>query len=180
MLFQVNLDSSVSMPIILVDTVSSPTLPKSTLSRQGPPGKFYRGRYAVELLGTLRTKGSFARAMLSPEATEIDRSNFRHFMKRLLGEELVGFSSSEFSSFQVLTIFYQFLAPVDGDLLVFCSSTNALSTQKLNIPSNLASAEAVLVSHVSIENYSDFASAANHADNVRWSQYILTVSDSAC
>jgi hypothetical protein len=54
-----------------------------------------------------------------------------------------------------------------------------LSTQKLDIPSNLTSAEAVLASHVSIENYSGFASAANHADNVMWSQYILTVSENA-
>jgi hypothetical protein len=87
--FQVNLDSSVSMPIVLVDAASSSTLPKSALSRRGPPGKFYCGSYAAELLGTLRTKGSFSRATLSPEATEVDRLNFRYFMKRLVGEELV-------------------------------------------------------------------------------------------
>lgn len=90
--FQVNLDSSVSMPILLIDAVSSHTLPKSTLSQRGPPGKFYYGRHAVDLLGTLRSRGSFSRAVLTQEATEINRMNFRHFKKRLLGEELVEFT----------------------------------------------------------------------------------------
>ncbi|XP_006458055.1 hypothetical protein AGABI2DRAFT_115074 [Agaricus bisporus var. bisporus H97] len=90
--FQVNLDSSVSMPILLIDAVSSHTLPKSTLSQRGPPGKFYYGRHAVDLLGTLRSRGSFSRAVLTQEATEISRMNFRHFKKRLLGEELVEFT----------------------------------------------------------------------------------------
>lgn len=86
--FQVNLDSSISVPILLVDTVSSSVFPKFALSQRGPPGKFYRGSYAVDLLGTLRTKGSFARVKLSPDATKVYGVNFGLFVKRL-SDELV-------------------------------------------------------------------------------------------
>lgn len=63
------------------------------MSQRGPPGKFYRGSHATDLLGTLRTKGSFARIQLFPEAIDAHDQNFRHFTKRLSNDELVGMFS---------------------------------------------------------------------------------------
>lgn len=66
---------------------------------------------------------------------------------------------------------------VDRDLLAFCSSSNALFAQRLNIPSGLLSVDGILVAHVSIENYSAFADATVNADDTIWSQYILSAGD---
>ncbi len=63
---------------------------------------------------------------------------------------------------------------VDRDLLAFCSSSNALFAQRLNIPPSLVTAESILVALVSIEDYSAFADATANADGTIWSQYILS------
>jgi hypothetical protein len=63
---------------------------------------------------------------------------------------------------------------IGQDLLTFCSSNQTLFTQRLNISPSLLSDDAILVAHVSIENYSAFADAASNADDFTWSQYILS------
>lgn len=63
---------------------------------------------------------------------------------------------------------------VGQDLLAFCSSSETFFTQRLNISSNLLSADAILAAPVSIENYSAFADAATNADGSTWSQYVAT------
>lgn len=55
------------------------------------------------------------------------------------------------------------------DLLAFCSSDNALMGQRLNVPAALLGLPGgVLVSRVIIENDSEYANAAFHADEARW------------
>ncbi|KAF9454566.1 hypothetical protein P691DRAFT_806734 [Macrolepiota fuliginosa MF-IS2] len=155
--FQINLDASTTIPVLFVDAITSSTFPGSAMSRRGPPGKFYRGSHATDLLGTLRTKGSFARVRLSPEVDARDQ-NFKHLVKRLINGEL-------------------FVAMIDRDLLAFCASGNALFAQRLNVPPSLLSVEGILVTHVSIEDHSAFANATANADDTIWSQYILSADD---
>lgn len=55
------------------------------------------------------------------------------------------------------------------DILVFCSSQNTVIGPLLAFPPVLVGlGETILVSRVVIEDYSAFADAAEHADNVRW------------
>ena len=62
-------------------------------------------------------------------------------------------------------------------ILLFCSSENALLSQRLNISPALQSVPAaILVSKVDVENYSGYADAASRADERRWIQYMATLS----
>jgi hypothetical protein len=70
----------------------------------------------------------------------------------------------------------QFVAVAGMDVLAFCSSDNALISQRLNIsPSLLGQPGEVLVSRVIIENHSAYADAAVNADSREWSRYLLSV-----
>jgi hypothetical protein len=62
------------------------------------------------------------------------------------------------------------------DVLAFCSSDNALISQRLNISSSLLGKSGeVLVSQIIIENHSAYAEAAVNADGREWSRYLPAV-----
>lgn len=65
------------------------------------------------------------------------------------------------------------MAVAGVQILVFCSSTATVVSQRLNAPTALLNDPGkILVSQVNIENYSGYADAAAHADGRRWTQYI--------
>jgi len=67
----------------------------------------------------------------------------------------------------------QFVAVAGIQILVFCSSSNTLLSQRLNVPPPLLNQpNTILVSKVDVENYSGYADAAVDADEQRWSHYV--------
>ena len=56
-----------------------------------------------------------------------------------------------------------------AETLVMCASENSVLGQKLDFPAQLLGlADTVVVAHVDVENYSQYAEAAVHADTARW------------
>jgi hypothetical protein len=134
---------------------------------KGPPGKFYREPFALELLGTLRAEGSSARIVPGPDADESQEQHFNRFRSRLEGGELV--SLNPVFTFCFLNSAVQFVSVAGVEVLAFCSSQNVVLGKRLDVPPVLLGLPStVLVSRVFIENYSAYADAAIRADNVRW------------
>ncbi|KAH9951478.1 hypothetical protein B0H21DRAFT_888396 [Amylocystis lapponica] len=146
-----SLDSAVSLPVILLDVHPRGSfLDRLGKQSRGPPGKFYRDKFALDLLDSLRVEGSAARLSLDPEADERQKEHFKRFCTRLKEAEL-------------------FLEMAGTALVAMCSSENQVLGQKLGMPSTLVGlADGVLVAHVEIVGYSAYADAAIHADDVRW------------
>jgi hypothetical protein len=175
--FFLSLDSSVSVPVLLTAVSPSPSGAPSLdfiveKTPKGPPGKFYQEQSALALLDTLRTGGPSARIVPDSSATDGQKQHFERFRTRLDTGELV---SSAFSTHQTerdlcsRIYFAQFVAMAGVEVLAFCSSENALIAQRLNLPLVLLGVPGrVLVSRVTIENYSAYADAAFQADSVRW------------
>ncbi|KAK7467215.1 hypothetical protein VKT23_004273 [Stygiomarasmius scandens] len=149
--FLLNLDISVSVPVELADSSAGTNLDAAVASSsKGPPGKFYANESALRVLDTLRSSGSSARVIPSRDATDSHKSDFERFLQRLSEDEL-------------------FIASAGSDVLVFCSSGSALISQRLNLPASLIShAGNVLVSWVSIDNFSAYANVIMDVDSLRW------------
>jgi hypothetical protein len=93
--FPLNLDSSVSVPVILRDvnpssSFESPPL-ESIISNasKSPPGKFYKPESGAVLLNTLKTGGPSARLMLTETADSIAIQHFDRFQRRLQAGDIV-------------------------------------------------------------------------------------------
>ncbi|KAG5647235.1 hypothetical protein DXG03_000770 [Asterophora parasitica] len=152
--FFLNLDASVSIPIIL--STRSPASTGSSsfdfiVANKGPPGKFYSEKAALAVLDTVRTCGPSAKILPDSSATPDNKGQFELFQSRLNVGEL-------------------FLALMCPELLLaFCSSDSALLSQRLNIsPTLLGHSGDVLVARVIIENHSAYADAVTDADAQRW------------
>jgi hypothetical protein len=92
--FQLSLDYSVALPLILKDVNSSistsPSLESIVTQRpQGPPGKFYRKEPALAVLDSLATGGSSARVSLDLDSDEKQAQIFERFVAKLRAGELV-------------------------------------------------------------------------------------------
>lgn len=71
----------------------------------------------------------------------------------------------------------QFVACTGVQSWIFCSSSNTVASQRLNIPSHLLNqSNKLLVSKIEIVDYNGYADAAADADSRRWSQYLTSVS----
>ncbi|KAH0583783.1 hypothetical protein H2248_009386 [Termitomyces sp. 'cryptogamus'] len=143
--FFININSSVSIPVILTDVApshpGSPSL-EFIIAKRGPPGVFYSQSAALVLLDTLRTGGPSAKIGLHPSANLDHKNQFEQFRSRLsAGELYAGMAGDEF--------------------LAFCSSDDSLLSQRLNIcPQLLGHPGDIFVERVVIENYSAYAEAA--------------------
>ncbi|KAJ3725855.1 hypothetical protein EV361DRAFT_984646 [Lentinula raphanica] len=148
--FSVTLDVSKKLPVMLTDLSpeDAPVLDKIVHNAsKGPPGKFYSDKSALTILDTLHTGGASAKVILSPNATESETQEFEKLNERLSRNEL-------------------FVLMVDFDLLVFCSSSASLITQRLNIrPSLLSEPGQLLVERVTISNHSAYANAVLQTDD---------------
>ncbi|KAF8965253.1 hypothetical protein BDZ97DRAFT_1812837 [Flammula alnicola] len=150
-----NLDTSVAIPILVADAPQSTrTLFNEKMGTKQVPGKFYRMDAALSLLATVRSAGASAVVTVCEDATTEEKGNFALFHDRLEAGDI-------------------FVAVAGIQILVFCSSSNALLSSRLNAPPSLLNQRGtVLVSQVDVENYSGYADAAANADDRRWSQYI--------
>jgi len=150
-----NLDSSVSIPIALLNAPGSSSNSLSVqIGGKGPSGKFYHMQAALALLETLRASGMSAIVVVDQYGPTEDKEHFIRFSERLDQGDI-------------------FVAISGVQLLVFCSSTATLVSQRLNTPTALLNEPGkVLVSQVKIENYSGYADAAVDADVRRWTQYL--------
>lgn len=167
-----NLDASVSIPVVFV-AASPPDCFSSLTSTKGTPGKFYSTDAALTLLGTVRAVGASAFVIVDEnEATNEEKAHFERFWARLENGDLVS-----------LQFFIpirprqpsnaQFVAMAGVQILVFCSTTNATLSPRLNAPQVLLNQpHSILVSRVDVENYSGYADATANADNRRWVQYV--------
>jgi len=152
--FSLNLDSTVSIPVVLTHPLSSM---ETIVGKRGPPGKFYNQQSAMALLDTLRTGGPSGKVVSNINPTDDQRTHFDRFCSRLNAGEL-------------------FVAVAGMDVLAFCSSNNPSIYQRLNMPPSLLGQQGeVLVSRVIIENHSAYADAAVNADSREWSRYLLSV-----
>ncbi|KAJ3857067.1 hypothetical protein EV368DRAFT_61190 [Lentinula lateritia] len=127
--FLVTIDVAKKIPVVLTDLSpnDASTLDKIVRNASGgPPGKFYSNNAALAILDTLRTGGASAKVIPSPNATESETQELGRFSERLSLNEL-------------------FVLMVGFDLLVFCSSSATLITQRLNIPTSLLSEPASLL-----------------------------------
>ncbi|KAJ3999163.1 hypothetical protein F5050DRAFT_1862811 [Lentinula boryana] len=147
--FSVTLDVSRKLPVILTELSpgNAPILDKIVRNAsRGPPGKFYSDKAALAIIDTFRTGGASAKVIPSPNATEFETQEFEKFSERLSRNEL-------------------FVLMIDFDLLVFCSSSSTLITERLNIPLSLLSEPGkLLAERVSISNHSAYANAVLQAN----------------
>ncbi|KAL6300125.1 hypothetical protein BKA93DRAFT_803028 [Sparassis latifolia] len=146
-----SLDSAVSVPVILRDvTPKGSTLDNVGKNLKGPPGKFYKGEYASNLVDSLRMEGSCARLAIDPNAEEVHKQHLKRFRTCLLAGEL-------------------FVEMIGINLLVMFASENKSFGQKFDIsPTLVGLGDTVVVTHVRIEDFSAYAQAAEHADDGRW------------
>ena len=85
-----NLDSSVSIPIALLDAPgpSSNSL-NVQIGSKGPSGKFYHMQAALALLGTLRASGRSAIVVVDEHGSSEDKDHFIRFSARLERGDIV-------------------------------------------------------------------------------------------
>ncbi|PPR01479.1 hypothetical protein CVT26_015102 [Gymnopilus dilepis] len=150
-----NLDASLSIPVFLASS-SPPDCFKTVNSTKGTPGKFYGPDGALALLGTVRAVGNSALVIIDNQATEEEKHHFELFCSRLEKGDL-------------------FVAMAGLSILVFCSTSNATLSQRLNAPQDLLNKpNKILVSRVDVENYSGYADATANADERRWPPTLAT------
>ncbi|TBU65827.1 hypothetical protein BD310DRAFT_1034097 [Dichomitus squalens] len=149
--FYLNLDPAVSVPITLKDVQASQTfLDGLDSTARNPTGKFYKDSHAIALVGTLKAKRSYARVVPGDASTDEQKKHFERFITRLRAGEL-------------------FIQMNRAETLVMCASENAILGQRLGIPAQLLGlGDTAIVAHVDVENYSQYAEAAVHADTARW------------
>lgn len=71
--------------------------------------------------------------------------------------------------FATLTFYSQFIQMNRAETLVMCASDNAVLGQKLGFPPQLLGlGSTAVVAHVDVEDFSQYAEAAVHADTTRW------------
>ncbi len=167
------LNSEVDIPVVLKDVcaATSPNLrPLNELAlnaTRGPPGKFYKGEAAFELVGALRAGGSCARVALEEEDNKF-KVHYERFQNRLNDGELVRRHPVQCTLCSKIFPF-QFVSMVGENLIVFCSSKNAALGAKLGMPhSLLGPAGNVLVTEVVIEDDVAYIDAVMKADTGRW------------
>lgn len=88
--FFLNLDTSVSIPIVLRN--ASQSIPESlslNMVSNGTPGKFYGAEAALGLLGAIRAGGSSVLVDVDQGASPEDKKGFSHFSSRLQAGNLV-------------------------------------------------------------------------------------------
>ena len=168
--FSLSLDSSAVVPIYLRDVFAETGM--SSLSSivathpKGPPGKFYRGDTASAMVNCLAPGGSSARVEVNENVDVEQKRHFERFRSRLEDGELVWLSDT-FSD-QKLTV-VQFICLSGDEVLAFWSSSNAGFGEKLRAPENLIGLAAIVImSRVTIEDFSSYADAACKAEHVRW------------
>ncbi|PIL23993.1 hypothetical protein GSI_13744 [Ganoderma sinense ZZ0214-1] len=149
--FHLNLDSAVSIPITLKDVHASHTfLDGLDATARNPTGKFYKDQHAIALVETLKAKASYARVTPGETATEDHKKHFERFISRLQNDEL-------------------FIQMNRAETLVMCVSDNAVLGEKLGFPPQLLGlGSTAVVAHVDVEDFSQYAEAAVHADTTRW------------
>ncbi|KAM5535164.1 hypothetical protein V8D89_011100 [Ganoderma adspersum] len=149
--FHLNLDSAVSVPIALKDVYASHTfLDGLDATARNPTGKFYKDDHAIALVDTLKAKASYARVTAGEAATDDHKEHLERFISRLQNGEL-------------------FIQMNRAETLVMCASDNAVLGQKLGFPLQLLGlGSTVVVAHVDVEDFSQYAEAAVHADTTRW------------
>lgn len=164
-----SLDSAVSVPVVFKDAQPSGSfLGCLTNSSQGPPGKFYTEQYALALVDTLRSEGSFARLAIDTSGDETHKRHFERFRARLQGGELVRLPASRLCHKPDKRL-PQYIEMIGLGLLAMCSSDNKFLGEKLHIPATLLGlGGSILVAQVMIDNDSAYADAVIHADDVRW------------
>ncbi|KAH9854226.1 hypothetical protein C2E23DRAFT_89037 [Lenzites betulinus] len=146
-----NLDSSISIPVTLKDTHAPTTfLEKIDANARNPTGKFYKDEAAIVLLNTLDPQASYARVALSDGTTDEQKKHFERFISRISAGEL-------------------FMQVNRFELLVMCASENSVLCQKLGVPAPLQGlVGTVILAHVSIVDHSAYVDATEYADNSRW------------
>ncbi|PPR03632.1 hypothetical protein CVT24_007748 [Panaeolus cyanescens] len=154
-LVALSLDSSLSIPITIHDASNSVFQnSESTFNRIATPGKFYNTSAGGKLLATVRANGACARVELAEDAADEDKKHYSLFSSRLHEGDL-------------------FVAFTGLRSWVFCSSSNTLASQRLNIPSHLLNeSKKILMSNIEVVNYNGYADAAADADGRRWLQYV--------
>lgn len=85
----VNLDASVSIPILLEETIHLPNPMSLRVGGTGIPGKFYNAEAALALLGTVRAGGASALADVDQDASDEEQTHFAHFSSRLGAGDIV-------------------------------------------------------------------------------------------
>lgn len=93
--FFLNLDTSVSIPIVLRN--ASQSIPESlslNMVSNGTPGKFYGAEAALGLLGAIRAGGSSVIVDVDQGASPEDKKGFSHFSSRLQAGDLVSLNLS--------------------------------------------------------------------------------------
>jgi hypothetical protein len=64
---------------------------------------------------------------------------------------------------------YQFIGMVGLAVLIYCSSNNVAISQRLNLPTSLALSEnSILVTQVTIDDISAYASLTDQAKDAQW------------
>ncbi|KAI0082616.1 hypothetical protein K474DRAFT_1654726 [Panus rudis PR-1116 ss-1] len=154
--FSVCVSSSTSFPVSLKEvqtTNDNKHKPLSEVVRAKafcPPGKFYKDQYALDLVSTLRSTGSYAQVVPGEDASEEQKQNFERFRHHLVEGQL-------------------FVATIGQATLAFCSSGMASLCSKLDIPHNLiGSGDHVVVAEVEIVDDGAYFDAAFHATEERW------------
>ncbi|KAI0748119.1 hypothetical protein C8Q80DRAFT_718172 [Daedaleopsis nitida] len=146
-----NLDSAVSVPIMLKDIHASQSfLDGLDAMARNPTGKFYKSQHAIALVSTLVALGSHARFALADGAGDDQKAHLERFISRLEAGEL-------------------FIQMNRAETLAMCASSNSDLAHKLGFPAQLLGlGNTAIVAHVNVENYCEYAEAAVHADNSRW------------
>ncbi|EAU88631.2 hypothetical protein CC1G_12023 [Coprinopsis cinerea okayama7 len=157
--FSINLDADVSIPALFTD-VSPPGTklsPAITVAYKSPSGKFHFERNILSLLDTIRVDPGSARVAVRNDASSETKDHFAQFRMALSSQNEL------------------FIAPSGTQLYAFCSSSNSLVCQRLNIPASLqTSPNQVVVTKIVIENYSAYADVAYRADPSTWTQYLAS------
>lgn len=159
-----------SLPVTLKD-VHAPSSFTENLDNvtRNPTGKFYKDPHSVAMVETLKANGSFARVVVSDGASQEQKAHFDRFIVRLQTGELVSSSSIPLDSVTSTLLFAQFIQMNRTEPLAMCSAENGVLVGKLGFPAALVGlGGAVLVAQVTVENYSNYADAAGHADDSRW------------
>ncbi|KAI0780944.1 hypothetical protein BD413DRAFT_608159 [Trametes elegans] len=149
--FNLNLDPAVSLPVVLKDThASHEFLEKLDSAARNPTGKFYEDQFSLALVETLRPHKSYARVAVGDDSPEDHKQHFKRFLSRLQAGDLF----IQMNRFEPLVMF---------------AGENIALGQKLDVPAPLLGlAGTAVVAHVSIEDHSAYAEAAEHADSSRW------------
>ncbi|KIP08758.1 hypothetical protein PHLGIDRAFT_363748 [Phlebiopsis gigantea 11061_1 CR5-6] len=132
------------------DSTRKPLDEMITQQQTGPPGKFYKGQAAEEILKAFGYGGSSARAVLKSDADASEKEDFNRLQSYLKEGNL-------------------FIAIVGSVIFAFCSSNSADFTMKLGISPNLVGlGDNILVTEVVIADDAVYCDAVMNAEDIRW------------